>query len=62
MATFIAVYGLFMNPLGWTWAGVVWAYALAWFFINDRVKLMAYRIFDRQHSGWFGRRHLEHQD
>ena len=50
IATFIAVYGLFMAPLGWMWAGVVWGYALAWFFVNDRVKLIAYRIFDRQHS------------
>ena len=50
VATLIAVYGLFMTPLGWAWAGVVWAYAIAWFFINDRVKLLAYRIFDRQYS------------
>jgi H+-transporting ATPase len=50
IATLIAVYGLFMTPLGWTWAGVVWAYAIAWFFINDRIKLLAYRIFDRQRS------------
>ena len=57
VATFIAVYGLFMAPLGCAWAGIVWAYALAWFFVNDRVKLLAYRIFDRQHTGWFGKRH-----
>lgn len=57
VATLIAVYGLFMAPLGWMWAGVVWGYALAWFIVNDRVKLLAYRIFDRQHSGWFGKRH-----
>ena len=50
IATFIAVYGLFMAPLGWMWAGVVWGYALAWFFVNDRVKLLAYRIFNRKHS------------
>jgi len=50
IATLIAVYGLFMTPLGWTWAGIVWAYAIAWFFINDRVKLLAYKIFDRQNS------------
>jgi H+-transporting ATPase len=42
----IAVYGLFMTPLGWGWAGFVWAYALAWALVNDRVKLLAYRIFD----------------
>jgi hypothetical protein len=42
----IAVYGLFMAPLGWGWAAFVWGYALVWFLVNDRVKLLAYRIFD----------------
>jgi H+-transporting ATPase len=46
VATFIAVYGLFMTPLGWGWALFVWGYALAWFLFNDRIKLLAYRIFD----------------
>jgi len=46
LATLIAVYGLFMTPLGWGWAAFVWGYALAWFLINDRVKVLAYRIFD----------------
>jgi H+-transporting ATPase len=46
IATLIAVYGVFMTPLGWGWAGFVWAYALVWFLINDRIKLLAYRIFD----------------
>jgi H+-transporting ATPase len=46
LATLIAVYGLFMTPLGWGWAGFVWGYALVWFLLNDRVKLLAYRIFD----------------
>ena len=46
VATLIAVYGLFMTPLGWRWALFVWGYALAWFLLNDRVKLLAYRIFD----------------
>ncbi len=46
LATLIAVYGVFMTPLGWGWAGFVWAYALAWALVNDRVKLLAYRIFD----------------
>ncbi len=46
IATLIAVYGLFMTPLGWGWAAFVWAYALAWFLVNDRVKLLAYRILD----------------
>ena len=46
VATLTAVYGLFMTPLGWGWAGFVWGYALLWFLLNDRVKLLAYRIFD----------------
>ena len=46
VATLIAVYGLFMTPIGWGWAGFVWGYALLWFLLNDRVKLLAYRIFD----------------
>jgi H+-transporting ATPase len=46
VATLIAVYGVFMTPLGWKYAGIVWGYALAWFLVNDRIKLLAYRIFD----------------
>ncbi len=46
IATLIAVYGFFMTPLGWGWAGFVWGYALVWFLFNDRIKLLAYRIFD----------------
>ena len=47
VATLTAVYGFgLMEPLGWKWAGFVWVYALVWFLVNDRVKLLAYRIFD----------------
>ncbi|MDA8327811.1 MAG: plasma-membrane proton-efflux P-type ATPase [Betaproteobacteria bacterium] len=51
LATLIAVYGLFMTPLGWKWAGFVWGYALLWFLVNDRIKLLAYRIFDPVKTG-----------
>jgi H+-transporting ATPase len=47
IATLIAVYGLFMTPLGWHWALFVWGYALAWFLVNDRLKLFAYWMLDR---------------
>ena len=46
LATLIAVYGLFMTPLGWGWTLFVWGYAVAWFLVSDRVKLLAYRILD----------------
>lgn len=36
VATLIAVYGLFMTPIGWSWA-----------LATDRVKLLAYRVLDR---------------
>jgi len=46
VATLISVYGIFMPPIGWKWAGLVWVYALAWLIVNDGVKLLAYRICD----------------
>jgi H+-transporting ATPase len=50
IATLIAVYGVFMAPIGWQRAGLLWVYAFIWFLVNDRLKLLAYRIFDRQPS------------
>jgi H+-transporting ATPase len=47
LATLIAVYGLFMTPLGWGWALFVWGYGLVSFVVNDRVKLIAYWALDR---------------
>ncbi len=46
IATLIAVYGFLMTPLGWGWALFVWGYSLAWFLVNDCLKLIAYRILD----------------
>ena len=59
LATLIAVYGLFMTPLGWGWALFVWGYALAWFLMNDRVKLLAYRIFDPTKAPLLAKRPLD---
>jgi H+-transporting ATPase len=50
IATLIAVYGLFMTPLGWKWAAFVWGYALVWALLSDRIKLLAYRILDRREA------------
>lgn len=51
IATIIAVYGVLMPPIGWNWALAVWGYALLWFLVNDRIKLVAYRIFDHGLNG-----------
>jgi len=45
-----------MPNLGWGWAGFVWAYALIWALLSDRVKLVAYRIFDPAQAPLLGRR------
>ncbi len=46
-ATLISVYGAgLVTPLGWAYAGLVWAYALAWFLVTDPAKLLAYKILD----------------
>ncbi|MFB3926330.1 MAG: hypothetical protein ACE14T_09785 [Syntrophales bacterium] len=50
LATLAAVYGWLMVPIGWKWTLVIWGYALAWFLVNDQVKLVAYRIVDPQRS------------
>jgi H+-transporting ATPase len=56
VATLIAVYGVFMTPLGWGLALFVWGYAIAWSLVNDRVKLVAYRIFDPRFTSPDGER------
>jgi H+-transporting ATPase len=48
IATVIAVTGLFVPAIPWGWALVVWLYALAWFVVNDQVKLLTYRFLDRR--------------
>jgi H+-transporting ATPase len=43
VATLIAAFGIFMAPIGWNLALLVWGYALAWFLVNDWVKVLALR-------------------
>ena len=55
IATFLAVYGLLMAPIGWANAGLVWAYCGVLFLIQDQIKLGGRKIFSEEHSGYFGR-------
>lgn len=57
LATLIAVYGLLMTPLSWGLALMVWGYALAWFLVNDRIKLAVYRILDPSAQPLLARAH-----
>jgi H+-transporting ATPase len=56
VATLIAVFGVFMTPIGWKMALLVWGYALAWFLINDRIKLAALKFLGSPVSGHRARR------
>ena len=51
LATLIAVYGIFMTPIGWYWAAIIWVYVLFMFLIQDRVKIGALQIFARHQKG-----------
>jgi H+-transporting ATPase len=42
-ATFFAVYGWMIAPIGWANALMVWIYAFAWFIFNDFAKIWAYK-------------------
>jgi H+-transporting ATPase len=55
LATVAAIWGVFMTPIGWRWALLIWAYALVWFVVNDRIKLVAYRLIDPVHPVLFPR-------
>ncbi len=48
VGTLLAVYGVFLSPIGWKYALIVWLYALAWFVINDFFKTWTYRILQRE--------------
>jgi H+-transporting ATPase len=50
LATLIAGFGLFMTPLGWRYAALVWVYALVWFVATDQVKLLGYRALESSGS------------
>jgi H+-transporting ATPase len=49
-ATFLAAYGILVQPIGWELAGLVWGYALIFFVINDFVKVKASEIFNRNNN------------
>ena len=44
-ATLMTVYGIFMAPIGWKLAIIVWAYALAAFVITNLIKVHRFRFY-----------------
>ena len=48
LATCIALFGFgLVTPLAWYWVLLVWGWAMAWFLVNDRIKLLTYSVLDR---------------
>jgi len=54
VATIIAAEGLFMHPIGWQTAGLVWIYCLIWFVIEDLIKVGVYFLLNEESkiSNW----------
>ncbi len=46
IGTIIAMYGIFMQPIGWRVVVYIWIYAILWFIFNDYVKIGAYKLLD----------------
>jgi H+-transporting ATPase len=49
-ATLFAVYGIFMAPIGWAFAGFVWGYALLSFLITDQLKIYFFRLMGHEEA------------
>ncbi len=56
VGTLFAVYGIFVTPIGWTYALWIWAYALAWLPISSAVAIIVRKLFDMEHG--YHARHL----
>lgn len=46
IGTLAAVYGWFVEPIGWACALAVWGYSLAWFGVNSLAKILTYRLME----------------
>jgi H+-transporting ATPase len=48
VGTLFAVYGILVTPIGWTYALIIWAYALAWLPISSAVAIAVRKLFDME--------------
>lgn len=56
IGTLFAVYGIFVTPIGWTYALCIWAYALAWLPISSAIAIAVRKLFDEERG--YHARHL----
>jgi H+-transporting ATPase len=48
LATLIAISGVLMEPISVGLAALAWVYAIAWMFVLDEAKVIAYRVLERR--------------
>ena len=48
IATLMTVYGILVTPIGWENAIYIWLYALAWFLVNDLIKVSVYKMLNNK--------------
>lgn len=46
IGTFIAAFGIFMEPISWYMIAAIWLYSTVWWFVNDWVKVYAFKLYD----------------
>ena len=54
VATIIAVNGWFLTAIKWEYVLLVWTYALAWFVVNDFIKVRLYKLSRRDKAAITG--------
>jgi len=59
LATAIAVFGLYITPISWQLALLVYGWALVELLITDPLKILVYRVLDHsgvrfRSQGWLG--------
>jgi H+-transporting ATPase len=57
-ATLLVVFGIFLTPIGWELAALVWIYSLVAFLIEDQLKIYFYKVLDRGYFRKFGNKGL----
>ena len=50
-ATVITVYGILLPAIGWDFALLIWGWALAWFVLQDFLKVWYYKVLDLRAKG-----------
>jgi H+-transporting ATPase len=48
IGTLFAIFGWLLVPIGWKYSLLIWAYALAWFVLNDFVKVWVYKFLRKE--------------